>query len=166
MQNLEKAWKKLLNKLKIEQRWTAAYSPQTNGLVERTNQTLLNGIKKLSNKWPTTWDRYLAAILMGIRFTKTKTTAISPYKFLYGFKSIAQISLITAAEYLNVPEKLDEGINLLMGNSWKLRENVYKNNNKSRKVSPQIVKNVHYTPSDIVLWLVPPRMHQNKLSSM
>ena len=48
-------------------RISAAYHPQTNGLVERLNQTLVNMLTKLSGEKWDDWDDYIDAALFAYR---------------------------------------------------------------------------------------------------
>ena len=52
----------------VEHRISAAYYPQTNGLDERFNQTLVNMLTKMSGEKPDEWDEYIDAALFGYRY--------------------------------------------------------------------------------------------------
>ncbi len=47
---------------------SAAYHPQTNGLVERFNQTLTNMLIKLSGERQNNWDDYIDEALFAYRY--------------------------------------------------------------------------------------------------
>ena len=49
----------LFEKTGVEHRISAAYHPQTNGLVERLNQTIVNMLTKLSGEKRDDWDDYI-----------------------------------------------------------------------------------------------------------
>ena len=51
----------------IDHRISAAYHPQTNGLEERFNQTLVNMLKKLTEDKPNSWDQYIDPALFAYR---------------------------------------------------------------------------------------------------
>lgn len=51
----------------VDHRISAAYHPQTNGLVERFNQTLVNSLTKLAGEKTDEWDQYIDAILFAYR---------------------------------------------------------------------------------------------------
>ena len=64
-------------------RITAAYHPQTNGLDERTNQTLKRALAKLANERKNDWDIYIPAVLFGIRTSRQESTKYSPFYLMY-----------------------------------------------------------------------------------
>ncbi len=58
----------LFEKTGVEHKISAAYHPQTNGLVERFNQTLTNMLIKLSGERQNNWDDYIDAALFAYRY--------------------------------------------------------------------------------------------------
>src|SRR5579862_3855582 len=72
----------------------APYHPQSNGLVERGHQTIINAIAKYrasdistrSGLYPreTGWTRYLALALWADRITTRRTTGYSAFELIYG----------------------------------------------------------------------------------
>ena len=57
--------------------------PQTNGLVERFNQTLQQALKRLNQPGSLDWDVHLHKILFGYRASVHSSTKYSPFKLLY-----------------------------------------------------------------------------------
>ncbi|XP_064078437.1 uncharacterized protein LOC135195855 [Macrobrachium nipponense] len=55
-----------------------------NGLVEKFNGTLKSMIKKMCAEQPTTWDRYLPAVLFAYRESPQASMGFSPFELLYG----------------------------------------------------------------------------------
>ena len=51
----------------VDHRMSAAYHPQTNGLVERFNQTIVNSLTKMTGEIPEDWDKYIDAVLFAYR---------------------------------------------------------------------------------------------------
>ena len=75
-----------LRRLECRHLTTTAYRPQTNGLVERMNQTVLQALGKIvRDKYDKhNWDMYLSAALLAIRTTRNDTTNFSPAMLSYG----------------------------------------------------------------------------------
>lgn len=67
----------------VEERFTATYSPQTNGLDERTNQTLKRTIQKMVNDNQDDWDQFIDSTLFSTRVKIQMTTKFSPFYLVY-----------------------------------------------------------------------------------
>ena len=52
----------------VEHRISAPYHPQTNGLDERFNQTLVNCLTKLVGEHQDKWDEYIDVALFAYRY--------------------------------------------------------------------------------------------------
>ena len=63
---------------------TSGYHPQTDGLVEKFNSTLVNMLSKVVQKHARDWDRHLAYLLFAYRSTLQSSTKESPFFLLYG----------------------------------------------------------------------------------
>ncbi|XP_075786849.1 uncharacterized protein LOC142829675 isoform X2 [Pelodiscus sinensis] len=63
---------------------TTVYHPQTDGLVERFNQTLKTMLRKFVAEDPRHWDKLLPALLFAIREVPQASTGFSPFELLYG----------------------------------------------------------------------------------
>lgn len=58
--------------------------PQTDGLVERFNQTLKNMLKKFVSDTGKDWDRWLSLMLFAYRAVPQESTGFSPFELVYG----------------------------------------------------------------------------------
>lgn len=58
---------------------SSAYHPQTNGLDERFNQTLLNTLKKVVDSNEKEWDKHIPAALYAYRISKHASTKFTPF---------------------------------------------------------------------------------------
>jgi transposase InsO family protein len=76
--------KLLLEKFSIRQKFSTPYHPQTNGLVERFNRTLVESLARLQHEHKGDWDLYIAPTLFAYRTSKHSTTRISPFFLVYG----------------------------------------------------------------------------------
>jgi hypothetical protein len=60
------------------------YYPQGNGLVESTNKTLIQILKKTIDQNQKNWHLKLTDALWASRLTPKGSTGISPYTLVYG----------------------------------------------------------------------------------
>lgn len=74
---------------------STTYYPQGNGLVESSNKSLINIIKKLLEDNKKTWNNKLVNALWVDRLTIKKSVGTNPYQLLYGMEAIFQSSLGT-----------------------------------------------------------------------
>ena len=72
---------RLLNTKKVN---TTAYHPQTDGLVERFNNTLAEAISSYVSSNQLDWDVYIPAILFAYRTSPCVSTGDTPFYLLYG----------------------------------------------------------------------------------
>lgn len=73
----------MFKRFKTEHRISTAYHPQTNGLVERFNQTLQRSLVKLVNEQQNNWDEYIDGALFAYRTSVQKSTNFSPFELMY-----------------------------------------------------------------------------------
>ena len=66
---------------------TSPYHAQTNGQVERMNQTIIRMIGKLEQDKKACWSKHLPEMLAAYNGTRSAVTGYSPYFFLFGRKS-------------------------------------------------------------------------------
>ena len=63
---------------------TSPYHAQTNGQVERMNQTIIRMIGKLEEDKKTCWSEHLPELLLAYNATHSAVTGYSPYYLLFG----------------------------------------------------------------------------------
>ena len=66
---------------------TLPYHAQTNGQVERMNQTIIGMISKLEQDKKARWSEHLSEMLAAYNSTRSAVTGYSPYFLLFGRKS-------------------------------------------------------------------------------
>ena len=81
--------KELMKRSHIAQAHSTTYHPQTNGLVERQNRTLVNMLRVYCSRYMTDWDKYLPQVVGAYNSTQHSTTGISPFMMLTGRESNA-----------------------------------------------------------------------------
>ena len=74
----------VLQQLGIECIFPASYHPQTNGKLEVFHKCLKPTLKKLCEKDPSNWDKYINQVLASYRVTPNLATAETPFFLVYG----------------------------------------------------------------------------------
>ena len=77
-------WKQLCLKLGINKTRTNAYRPQSDGMVERFNRTLISELTCVVNKHLDDWDEYIPYITHAYNSTPHSTTNCSPNLLVFG----------------------------------------------------------------------------------
>ena len=75
---------KVLQQLGIDRIFSAPYHPQSNGKLEVFHKYLKPTLKKLCEKDPVNWDKYINQVLASYRITPNLATAESPFFLVYG----------------------------------------------------------------------------------
>lgn len=68
----------------IKQLRTTVNHPQTDGLVERFNQTLKQMLRRVADEDKSDWDKMLPYVLFGIREVLQASTGFTPFELLFG----------------------------------------------------------------------------------
>ena len=71
---------------------TSPYHPQTDGLVERFNQTLKSMLRKSVDKEGKNWNKMIPYLLFAFREGPQSSTGFSPFELLYGREVKARCS--------------------------------------------------------------------------
>ena len=78
---------KMCKILGVKKLWTMPYHPQTNGLVERSHQTIMRMIGKLGEDKVANWPGHLAEIVHAYNGTWSAVTRNSPHYLMSGLGS-------------------------------------------------------------------------------
>ena len=76
--------KKLMRRSQVAQDQSTTYHPQTNGLVEKQNRTLVSMLRVCCPRYMDDWDRHLPQVMRAYNNTEHSTTGISPHMMLTG----------------------------------------------------------------------------------
>ena len=68
----------------VQKQRTSPYHVQTNGQVERMNQTIIRMISKLEEDKKACWSEHLPELLLAYNATRSTVTGYSPYYLLFG----------------------------------------------------------------------------------
>jgi hypothetical protein len=73
---------------------TSPYRPQSDGMVERFNRTLLNLLSAFVNEKANDWCEHLPYLMFAYRSAKHATTGCSPFSMVYGRECAMPVDLI------------------------------------------------------------------------
>ena len=76
---VEELTKELMRRSQVAQAHSTTYHPQTNGLVERQNRTLVSMLRVFCSRYMTDCDRYLPQAMGAYNSTQHFTTGVSPH---------------------------------------------------------------------------------------
>jgi transposase InsO family protein len=74
--------------MRIKKIFTSTYHPQTDGLCENFNKTLIHMLRHYVNEHQTDWDEFLPMVLFAYRTSIHHSTKESPFFLMYGRESL------------------------------------------------------------------------------
>ena len=87
--------KELLERFNVRNVQVAAYHPQSNGLVERGHQNIVDALAKLTapSGKPGNWPAHLATVSCTDRITVRKSTGMTPYRVVFGQECLLPVEI-------------------------------------------------------------------------
>ena len=138
--------------LKIVQVCTSVYHPQTNGLIERFNQTLKGMLQKLTEEDGKHWDQLLPYLLFAIREVPKSSTGLTPFELLYGRRPRGLLDL--APDIWE--QKLSRHRTQRMGQIWPMvREHMVAVQTEQTRLYNRGTQVREFQPGDKVMILIP-----------
>ncbi|XP_077959398.1 retrovirus-related Pol polyprotein from transposon 297 [Gasterosteus aculeatus] len=147
--------------LKVKQLRTSVYHPQTDGLVERFNQTLKRMLRRVADEDKRDWDLMLPYVLFGIREVPQASTGFTPFEHLFGRQPRGLLDVAKEAwEHQPAPhrsvvehvkemrEKIDRVMPLV-------REHLVKAQQAQQRYYNRAAQPREFQPGDRVMVLVP-----------
>lgn len=145
--------KQVCSMLRIHPIQTTPYHPQTDGLVERFNQTLKSMLRKFVSDTGADWDQWLPYLMFAYREVPQSSTGFSPFEMLYGRQVRGPLDVLkeaweggNAREQTNIlsyvlkmREKLDsmtEVVNANMTKAQQQQKHWYDMSSKNRTLAP------------------------------
>ena len=68
---------------------TTPYHPQSDGMIERFNRTVLNMLSKVVSDDEHSWDLHLPTLMLAYRTSQHETTGATPFSLVYGREAVA-----------------------------------------------------------------------------
>ena len=98
--------KNMCELLEVEKTRTTAYHPESDGLVERLNKTLVTMLRTCVDEEQKNWDTLLPKILLGYRTSVQTTTGYSPFRLVYGREAMLPVDIMFGARKKDSPPKI------------------------------------------------------------
>lgn len=120
---------KFYKKFNIVKHTTTSYHPQSDGVVERLNSTLINSLSHLVSDTQEDWDRHINFALFAHRTAKHAATGETPAYLLYGRDLVLPETLISNSNipsYQSVNDYTDDLISRLSNTYVKVKSNLTK----------------------------------------
>ncbi|MCP4458660.1 MAG: transposase family protein, partial [Cytophagales bacterium] len=150
---------KLEELYKIKHLFTTSCHPQTDGMVERANKTIINSLAKLLAEYGGEWEDLLGPFALSYNITPHVSTGVEPYLAMFGREGRCPSSLIFSKKRQYSTYSLDEWIDQLPLNLKKIWGLVHHNNKKAQVLFAHQYdkkrKNHVLKVGDRVLWFCP-----------
>ena len=100
-----RVYRNFCQELKIKNLYSTPRYPQSNGLAEASNKTLLTALKKQLDSAKGKWVDDLPVALWAYRTTARKPTSMSPFTITYGMEAIIPTEIGMPTIRKNTPEQ-------------------------------------------------------------
>ena len=140
---------------------TSPYHPQTDGLVERFNQTLKTMLRKTATSDGKDWDKLLPYVLFAYREVPQTSTGFSPFELLYGRNVRGPLDVLR--ESWEASQQSNESVvshilltrERLRSMSELVQQNLSRAQDKQKRWYDQTARDRELHPGDQVLVLLP-----------
>ena len=140
---------------------TSPYHPQTDGLVERFNQTLKSMLRRTATNEGKDWDKLLPYLLFAYREVPQASTGFSPFELLYGRNVRGPLDVLR--ESWEASQRSEESVvSYVLSTREKLKEmsdivqeNLKKVQDKQKQWYDKDARLREFSPGDPVLVLLP-----------
>ncbi|XP_073699461.1 uncharacterized protein [Garra rufa] len=147
--------------LKVRQIRTSVYHPQTDGLVERFNQTLKQMLRKVAAEDKKDWDLLLPYVLFGVREVPQASTGFTPFELLFGRQPRGLLDVAREAweqqpaVYRTVVEHVQDMRSKIDRVMPLVREHLVKSQQAQQRLYNRAAQPREFHPGDKVMVLVP-----------
>ena len=154
--------------LGIDKSRTTAYHPQSDGLVERWNRTLLQSLATMVKDHPEDWDECVRRVCMAYNTSLHPTTGFTPFYLMFGRQARLPVELMYGSpERAEMPQsQYAAGLKTSLEEAYEqVRENTSRALKRQKDFYNKKVHGHHYQVGDYV-WVLfpqPPRGKSRKL---
>ena len=85
---------------------TTPYHPESDGMVERFNRTLLMMLAMFAGKNREDWDDLLPAVMMAYRSSVHESTGFSPYRLMFGEECTLPMDIGLPKQQSDLPDSI------------------------------------------------------------
>ncbi|XP_078248129.1 uncharacterized protein LOC144588704 [Pogona vitticeps] len=167
-----KLMKRLWQICGIKHKETTAYHPESNGLTEKFNGTLMRMIRAYLAENPNNWDQKLQSLLFAYRSVPQASTGFSPFELLFGRRVKGPLDLIkqnweqiTQDDPQDVVTYIDTLMNDLKRNLELAAETLQAQKVRKKAWDDQEARERHFNPGEEVLWPRPCKENKLQLGS-
>ncbi|XP_078250152.1 uncharacterized protein LOC144589428 [Pogona vitticeps] len=167
-----KLMKRLWQICGIKHKETTAYHPESNGLTEKFNGTLMRMIRAYLAENPNNWDQKLQSLLFACRSVPQASTGFSPFELLFGRRVKGPLDLIkqnweqiTQDDPQDIVTYIDSLMNDLKRNLELAAENLQAQKVRQKTWYDQKARERHFNPGEEVLWPRPCKENKLQLGS-
>uniref|UniRef100_A0A8C2FGW1 Integrase catalytic domain-containing protein n=1 Tax=Cyprinus carpio TaxID=7962 RepID=A0A8C2FGW1_CYPCA len=158
---------KVYQLLGIKRVRTTPYHPQTDGLVERFNQTLKMMLRKYVSDTGKDWDKWLPFLLFAYREVPHASTGFSPFELLYAHHVRGPLDVLRESwEATDKPDKkniLSYVLKMrehLQKTTTLARENLLQSQKRQKEWYDRTARSRTFEPGEKVLLLLPTSEHK------
>ena len=112
----------LMKVLGITKTRTTALHPQSDGMVERFNKTILDYLSKFIDDHQSDWDKLINLCMLAYRTAVNETTQISPAKMMFGRELRLPVDLVVGQPPEQGERRLPEWVSNLQDVLWDLHD--------------------------------------------
>ena len=144
-------WKTLWGLTGTQLRYSTAYHPQTQGVVERMNAVIGQMLRcTLHEERAGNWDLLLPTVEMTINSLPNSSTGYSPFFLNYGYHPVMPVELLKGDEEVQV-EAVENFVDRVQ-NEWKqARKNLLHSVQTQQRYYNQRHRSVEYSVGDLIL---------------
>ena len=147
----------ICKKLQIKKLRCTPYHPQTDGVTERFNATLCDGLRQYVNDNQDDWDRWLNIVVSAYRTSVHAATGFSPFRLVYGwsartpvvseFDDIDSLKCVSYSQYATeLGDRLTLDRNLALSRIRKAQERTIVESESEFQIGDRVMLRVHAVP--------------------
>lgn len=149
-------FKELCRLLQINKSRTSPYHPQSDGLIERFNRTLLSMLSLFVDNNQTNWDKLLPYVMMAYRSSLHASTGFTPYKVLFGQEMVLPVDIMLGIDNGQKFQSVNDYVAGLAESLSTVVEAVKRHQNQAsnqQKTCADFRANFHYYVVGELVWI-------------